>query len=183
MQLRRAFPADDLDGSPRQLEKALIGALAINGQQLLLAKLATQENLTSGCILRLPCFCQLVANKATKLCPVRIIWAAIRHRAGTGQLLFQSITRRNFDRAVKAVLARMGTPSADRYSSRGFLRGASQDLKETGTAWSVVAPSGLWRSPAFRGYLGMSKDVDRGVSQLFAVEFDSDSADEEPSAA
>ena len=52
--------------------------------------------------------------------------------------------------------------------------------RETGSAWPLVATSGIWRSPAFRGYLDMSKDVDQGVSQLFAVNFDSDSADEEP---
>ena len=98
---------------------------------------------------------------------------------GPGELLFQSITRRNFNRVLKAVLARIGVPSADRYSSHGFRRGTSQELKETGSPWSVVATSGVWRSPAFRGYLDMSKDVEQGVAQLFAVDFDSDSAEEE----
>ena len=130
-----------------------------------------------------PCFCQLTAKKATKLCPVHVFWAAVRRRVGPGQLLFQSITRRNFDRVLKAVLEKLGVPSADRYSSHGFRRWTPQELKETGPPWSAVASSGVWHSPAFRGYLNMSQGVELGVSHLLTVEFDSDSAEEDPSEA
>ena len=86
--LRRAYNTDGLQGFTPQLEKALIGSRAIDGQEFLLAKLTTRKNLASGCILRRPCFCQLVARKAAQLCPVHAIWAAVRHRVGPGQLLF-----------------------------------------------------------------------------------------------
>ena len=182
-QLRRAFNTNGLEGFAFQLEKALIGARAIDGQQFLLAKLKTRKNLSPGCLLRRPCFCQLVARKAAKLRPAHAIWAAVRRRVGPGQLLFQSIDRRHFNRALKAVMAMLGAPSSDRCSSHGFRRGTSQELKGAGSPWSVVATSGVWRSPTFLDYLDMSKDVDQGVAQLFAVEFDSDSADEGPAEA
>ena len=176
LHLRRAFPTDRLEGFAPQLEKALIGVRAIDGQQFLSVKLTTRKNLDSGCILRRPCFCHLAAPKALKLCPAHVFWAEVRRRVHPGQLLFQSGTRRNFNRTLKAVLARLGIPYAERYSSRGFRRGTPQELKETGPPWSAVASSGIWRSPAFRGYLDMSRDADLGVSHLFEVAFDSDSA-------
>ena len=79
---------------------------------------------------------------------------------------------------LKAVLAKLGIPEAARYSSHGFRRGTSQELKETGSPRTVVASSGIWHSPSFRGYLDMSKDVEIGVQQLFDVDFDSDSGDD-----
>ena len=58
--------------------------------------------------------------------------------------------------------------------------GTSQELKESGSPWTAVASSGFWRSPSFRGYVDLSRDVEIGVQQLFDVDLDSDSADEEP---
>ena len=88
LQLRRAYNTDDLEGFTPQLEKALIGVRTIDGQDFLLVKLTTRKNLTSGCILRRPCFCHLAARKASQLCPVHVMWAAVRHRVDPGQLLF-----------------------------------------------------------------------------------------------
>ena len=58
--------------------------------------------------------------------------------------------------------------------------GTSQELKEPGSPWAVVASSGIWHAPSFRGYIDMSRDVELGSQQLFDVDLDSDSADEEP---
>ena len=142
LQLRRASPTDDLEGFSPQLEMALIGVRAIDGQQFLLVKLKTRKNLTSGCILRRPCFCQLVANKATKLRPVHVFRAAVRRRVDSGQMLFRSIARRDFNRALKAVLAKLGAPSADRYSSRGFLR--VDFPRAEGDGFPLVSSSFIW---------------------------------------
>ena len=93
-----------------------------------------------------------------------------------GQLLFQSITRRNFNRVLIAALARLGAPSADLLCSRGFRRGTSRGMMVTGSPWPAGATLGIWHSPAFRGYLDMSIGVERGAAQLISVDFDSDSA-------
>ena len=42
-------------------------------------------------------------------------------------------------------------------------------------SWSVVASAGVWHSPAFRGYLDMSRDVEIGAQQLCEADFDSES--------
>ena len=94
---------------------------------------------------------------------------------------FSAENRRNFNRKRKAVLARMGTPEARRYSSHALRRGATQELKESGSPWSAVATSGICHSPAFRGCLDMSRDVEVAAQQMFDVGLDSVSeAEEEP---
>ena len=85
------------------------------------------------------------------MCPVHVFWAEVRRRDRPGHLISQSIYRRNFARALGDLMARVGSPSADRYRSRGFRLGAPQALKETGPRWAAVATSGLWRPPSFRG--------------------------------
>ena len=145
-----------------------------------MAKLLWRKNLVSGCILRRPCFCSLSGSRAPLLCPVHAFWPLVKRRVEPGEFLFPAVTRRNFNCILKAVLSKMHVPSADRYSSHAFRRGTSQELKESGSPWAVVASSGFWRSPSFRGYVDLSRDVEIGVQQLFDVDLDSDSADEEP---
>ena len=70
-------------------------------------------------------------------------------------------------------MAQLAVPVSGRYSSHAFRRGASHGPNETGPPWSAVASSGLWRSPAFRGYVDMSRDVGTGARQHFDVDIDS----------
>ena len=58
--------------------------------------------------------------------------------------------------------------------------GTSQELKESGSPWSIVASSGVWHPPAFRGYVDMSRDVELVGHQLCEVAMDSESAAEGP---
>ena len=129
--------------------------------------------------MRRPCCCSLAGSRAPLLCPVHAFWPLIKRRVDPGALLFPTVNRRNFNRILRAALSKLQEPSADRYSSHGFRRGASQELKESGSPWTVVFSSGLWRPPSFRGYADMSRDVELGVQQLFDVDLDSDSADGE----
>ena len=94
-------------------------------------------------------------------------------------MLFRKVYVGNFNRILKTVLKKLSIPEAERYSSHGFRRGTAQDLKEKGSPWAVVATAGLWNSPAFRGYVDMSKDVETSVARLFAVDMDSDSDGEQ----
>ena len=151
----------------------MIGARRAEGVPFLFAKLARRKNLTAGRILRRPCFCQLAATRAATLCPVHALWPLIRHRVVPGALLFKAVNRMNFNRTLKAIVARLSVPDSERYSSHAFLRGATPELKEVGSPWSGIASSGLWRSPAFRGNVDMSKDVEAGAQQLFGVDLDS----------
>ena len=178
LQLQRAYYTDDIDAFTPQTEKALMGVRFEGDIPFLVCKLSRRKNLTSGCILRRPCFCHLSAKKAASICPVHVFWQWIRCRVDPGAFIFGSINQGNFNRVLKTVLAQLGIPEAARYSSHAFRRGTTQELKESGSPWTVVASSGIWHSPCFRGYLDMSRDVELGVQQLFDVDFDSDSGDD-----
>ena len=175
LQLRRAYSADELLSFSPQPDKALIGLANADGEQFLVVKMSWRKNITAGCIMRRPCFCHLGSELAVGLCPVHSIWPAVRRRVGCGEPLFKKVYVGNFNRILKTVLAKLSVPEAERYSSHGFRRGAAQELKERGSPWAVVATAGIWKSPAFRGYVDMSKDVETSVAKLFAVDPDSES--------
>lgn len=120
-----------------------MGVRVVEGGPLLFAKFPRRGNLTSGCILRRPFYCHLSAAKAEALFPVHAVWPSIFRRVASGQPLFSRVNRRNFNRVLKAALAKSDAPEADRYISRAFRRGASQELKETGSPRHVVASSGI----------------------------------------
>ena len=173
--LRRAFSTDNLLAVSPQPGKALIGTAAVGGEPFLVIKMAWRKNITSGCIMRRPCFCNLGTQQAISLCPVHTFWPAVRRRVGSGQPLFRKVNVGNFNRIMKAILTKMQIPEAARFSSHGFRLGTSQELKESGSPWEVVASAGMWNSPSFRGYVDMSKDVETSVARLLAVDMDSDS--------
>ena len=169
LQLRRAYYTDDLAAFSPHREKALISARTIQGP-FLIVKLPRRENLPGACILRPPCFCGLSSPRAQQLCPVHIFWVPIRCRVAPGAPLFTAVNRRNFNTALKAIMAHLRAPDAQRCSSHGFRLRGTQELKETGSPWSAVATSGLWHSPSFRGYLDMSRDVELGAQKMFEVD-------------
>ena len=149
--LRRAYSAGDLAAFSPHPDKSLISVRTIDIVHLLVAKQARRKNLPGGCILRRPCFFGLTSLRAQHLCPVRTCWALIRCRVAPGAPLFPSVNRRNFNRSPNAIMAQLGIPEAHRYSSHGFRRGTTQELKDPGSPWSVAATSGMWHSSAFRG--------------------------------
>ena len=168
LQLRRNYADGPLMVFSPQEEKAIIGVSYEGNGPYLVAKLSWRKNLPGGCILRRPCFCHLASPKARKLCPVHVFWKLIRRRVDPGQPLFPAVNRRNFNRILKAVLARMGIPEAERYSSHAFRRGAANELTKRGSQWSTVATLGEWRSLAFRGYVDLTLQLDKDMSKLLA---------------
>ena len=72
------------------------------------------------------------------------------------------------------VLGRLEVVQSHRYSSRGFRRGAAQELKERGSQWTTVAGAGGWRSLAFRGYVDTTEDISRAMAKILIDEFDPD---------
>ena len=127
--LRRNYADDPLSLFSPQEEKAIMGVVAEGNESFLAAKLSWGENLPGGCILR-PCFCNLANPQAKKLCPVHVFWKHIRRRVRPGQPIFTAVNRGNFNSIPKAILARIGIPEAERYSSHAFRRCTTQELKE-----------------------------------------------------
>ena len=134
-----------------------------------------RKNLTQGCVLRRPCFCTAGVPRANACFPVRVIWPAIRSRGATGDPLFSSVDARNFNRVLRAVIRKLKVGDVERYSSHGFRRGAAQDLKTSGYPHALVAALGMWNSPVFRCYVGLTADVEQGVRRLFDVDLDAES--------
>ena len=141
-------------------------------------ELSHRKNLVYGCILRRPCFCSVWTLRATALCPVHAFWPLIKARVQSGSLLPPFITRRNISRIIKAVLAKLSVPHAERYSSHGSRRGSAQELKETGSPWTAVAGAGRWRSTSLLSYVGTSADAECDMANLLANPLLSESEDE-----
>ena len=175
LQLVRAYTDDEITAFTPYREKALIGLRTTPQGSFLVTKFKWRKNIAGGCILRMPCFRSGDQASSRSYCPVHVLWPAIRGRVPPGEPLFSAVNRRNFNRILKAALSRPKADSAARYTSHGFRRGAVQELKECGSPWAVLASDGLWRSPAFRGYVDMAEDVELGVRNLFPVDLDSES--------
>ena len=148
----------------------------MKGYPFLVAKLSSRKNLTCGVITKRPCFCGLGADAARLVCPAHPLWPAVMGRAPCGQPLPKAVNRRNFNRALKAIFARMQVPRADRYSSHAFRRGSAQEMIETGSPLTVVASAGMWRSNALvKNYIDMAATVESNIRRLFRVDPDSES--------
>ena len=115
--LIRAYSGDPPpDTFPPNPKEALMGVRVVEGVSLIFAKLSWGKNLTSGCILRRPCFCQLHAPRAKPLCPVRAFWPRVCRRVASGQPLCPSGHKRNVNRILKTALTKLAVPEAHRYS-------------------------------------------------------------------
>ena len=109
------------------------------------------------------------------LFPAHAFWPLIHRRDSPIAPLFSAVNRRNFNHAHRPFLSKIQDPSDERLSSHAFRRCTSHDLKESGPPWSVVASSGVWHSPAFRGYFDIPRDVGMGTQQLFVADLGADS--------
>ena len=184
--LRRAFRGDQLLVFDPQKEKASIDVVKVGEQDFLVVKLTQRKNLTTGCILKRPCFCPISSDKAAFLCPVHSLWPHIRNRVPSGEKLLSAVNPRNFNRILKRALEELRIPDASRYSSHAFRRGATQELREFGSGWPVIMGAGVWNSSACTGYVEITPEVETGVRLLFLnacsaaiAESDTSSAEEQ----
>ena len=138
--LRRAYSSDPMETFCPHPDEALMGVRTVGGEPFLFAKFSWRKNMASGCILRRPCFCNLTNRKAALICPVHVSWPLIRCRVDPGKPIFSAVNRRNFNRILKVVLAKLRIPEADRYSSHASRRGTSQELKESGSPPGLLSP-------------------------------------------
>ena len=98
----------------------------------------------------------------------------------SGAKLFSSYYDAKVNKTINAVLSKLNVPHAQRYSSHGFRRGAANELKTSGSQWSLVATLGDWRSLALRGYVDVTPEMDRDMANLLieTEDIDSDLNDE-----
>ena len=68
LKLRRCFKHDDLTHFSPMKEEPLIGLRWPTGNTKLVVRLSRRKNLSQGCIMSRPCFCELSQSKASRLC-------------------------------------------------------------------------------------------------------------------
>ena len=85
--LVRAFRWGQLLEFPPHREKARINVAAADNELFLVSKFMTRKNISTCCILKRPCFCQM-SDRADFLCPVHSLWRWIRRRVPPDQKLF-----------------------------------------------------------------------------------------------
>lgn len=101
--------------------------------------------------------------------------AGYQGQGPSGAKLFVSANRRNFNRRLKAILAKMAAPQAARYISQAFRRCSAHEMNETRSRLSAIASAGTWRSDAAKGYIDMAANVEANVRHLFLVDSESES--------
>ena len=111
LRLLLSFHDDRMAEFSPQRRKAVMGARSVNGHLYLVAKLSSRENLACGVITKRHCFCGLNTATARLACPVRSLWPAVQARVRPGGMLFSAVNRRNFNRRLKAILARLEAPT------------------------------------------------------------------------
>ena len=77
---------------------------------------------------------------------------------------------------IKAVLNQRDIARAARYSSHALRRWGSSELKTKGPKWPSFANSCEWRLLGCRGYIDLTDELDRAISNLLDEkgELDSD---------
>ena len=60
-----------------------------------------------------PCLCEEEMVAANALCPVHMVWPAIRGRVAAGGPLFPTMAANSFNRHLKGTMAAMNFPQGD----------------------------------------------------------------------
>ena len=64
-----------------------------------------------------------------------------------------------------------------RFSSHAFRKGATDEIKNSGSALATILTSGVWSSGGFRGYLDLHADEAINISAVLIKAIDSESDD------
>ena len=135
--------------------------------ECLVIRLLHRKNLPQGCILSRPCFCDLSRPRAKQLCPFRAICPAISALVKPGEPPPpHGYYGTDVNKTIKDALAKILAPYDRSYTSHGFRRGASNELKTKGPQRTVVAGLGEWRPLAFKGYFDTTLEVAIDMSKL-----------------
>ena len=129
------------------------------GRFFLIAKLSWRQNIRSLRIPRRLFFARSQLRMLSSFAwyapcgPASAVGLGLANPVSCGQ-------RAAFHRILKAIAHKLRIPDDSRYVRHAFHGVAAHGLKESGNPWSAVACSGLWRPPAYRGYLDLARDVE-----------------------
>ena len=122
-----------------------------------------------------PCFCGDNALLPRHNCPIHRFWTAVIEHTEPGSQLFPSLQRVNFSRVFRAVLAKLGVPDRDRYSSHCLRRGAANAIFQSGSTLSEIMRTGGWKSSSFRVYLDLHRSEELSLKSILVEDSQSSS--------
>ena len=97
------------------------------------------------------------------------------HRSFTAPFSFPH--EENINRVLKGTLRSMEVEDAHKYSTHAFRRGASMELKRSGSTFGEVLKTVGWNSASFRSYLSFVEDEAANIRLILA--YDSDESEGE----
>ena len=177
--MRRARPTDRISEFVPQDDRVLIGVRNCAGTERLIIKMSQRKNLSGGCILKRLCLCGDSSHQARKISPPHRIWPLILSRVGRGELLFPGFSRNNVNRILKTTLVKIGFPGGEKFTSKAFRRGATQELLLAGNTLEVIKGSGGWWGSGFRSYVDLEMDNAFRISRCLIVLSDGSSSEDE----
>ena len=146
IRLTRAFRGDRLTEFAPQTDKALIATRKYKETTALVIKFAFRKNIRNGCILMRPCLRGAPSGAANRLCPVHMVWPRIAGRVNAGDPLFPDLTPNTFNRQLKGTMTALGFDRGGMYSSHAFRRGATNEIKNSGSTLATIITFGTWLS-------------------------------------
>ena len=74
-------------------------------------------------------------------------------------------------------MTKIGHLGGPEFSSHAFRRGATQEIKDSGSTISLIIQSGTWTNAGYRAYLDLQADYAINISSLVLDALGSDSDD------
>ena len=115
-----------------------------------------------------PCFCDGDDMGGMGICPIHDFWPIACQNSLWGEPLFPAHRSRNINRILKGMLRSMGVAEAASYSTHAFRRGASMELKSSGSTLAQALKTVGWNSAAFRAYLSFVEDEEVDIRSILA---------------
>ena len=179
LRIQRAFFDDPLTEFVPQPDKALMGIRQHSDREMLVLKFSFRKNIRGGCVLFRPCLCSEKDQRARTLCPVHAIWPLIRLRTDAGEKIFPTFSPCGVNRTFKKVMTKMGYPDGPKYSSHAFRRGATQEIKDSGSTLALIITSGTWTHAGYKAYLDLQADFAINISRFVLDALGSGSEDDD----
>ena len=77
-------------------------------------------------------------------------------------------------------MTQMGYPGGPKYSSHAFRRGATQEIKDSGSTLALIITSGTWTHAGYKAYLDLQADFAINISRFALDALGSGSEEDDP---
>ena len=115
-----------------------------------------------------PCFCDGDDLGGKGICPIRDLRPVVRQNSLWGELLFPAHRSKNINRVLKGMLRSMKVEGAESYATHAFRRGASVELRNSGSNLAQALKTVGWNSATFRAYLFFDEDEEVSIRSILA---------------